>query len=456
MNALALLKRTDADRNPLEPGINRDELAHSIISAGIERIHTMPQDKTVWDRASVAEAYIALGDWKKVEKHLADYIRLSDEKFMLGSTLRQFKEVWRLDSPTQPPEARRIVAEIHAELAATPGASFELTADDFEGLRDFTDGGKAGPVSFAFEHPDVLEDAEDDSYETVIGDESMKSFDWARNLVRVGSSIALVKSNRGGKRGTAFVIDGTEFLGPAAEGRHFVMTNEHVVSPEARDALKPRSVVLEFTGLPGRPTTTVKPIAVWSSTRKEHDSTILEVEALPDGAVPLETKTHADDLGEVRYVTVIGHPCGRDLEIAVNNLKLVEHNGPGDDGSPEFINIRYSSSTDKGNSGSPVFDWDTMGLLGIHHKGHGKEGLQRLRNSSLGNDAGEDDGEEEDKPSIGARSARRRGRGARARVRQQKRKSPSKRSRRLKVNQGIWLESVKRAIRHNYPTPPQI
>ena len=460
VNALALLKRTDAIRNPLETSIDRDALAQGIIAAGIERINTLPGSHTVWDRASVAEAHIALGDWPHVEKHLADYIRLSDQKFMLASTLRQFKEVWQLDSPAQPAEARRIIAELHSALAATPGASFELTAEDLESLRDYADTKQAGPVTVAFEQPETLQAMEDsDTYETVIANEAMKSFSWAQKLVDVGSSIALVRSNRGNKRGTAFVINGEEFLGPAAQGRFFVMTNEHVVSPDAADALKPKSVVLEFTGLPGRPTTKVMPTAIWSSPRSHHDATILEVEALPEGAKTLETQTDADDLGLVRHVTVIGHPMGRDLEIAVNNLQLVEHNGPGNEGSPEHINIRYKSSTDKGNSGSPVFDWDTMGLLGIHHKGHGREGLQRLKNSSLGHVSDDAEEEEEELVDTAPRSRRRGGRSARARMRHQSRTTKTRKkksSKRLRVNQGIWLESVKRAIRHNWPTPPQI
>ena len=447
VNALALLKRSDDDGNPLMQMIDRAELANGIISAGIERIETLPEKDTVWDRASVAEAHIALGDWNGVRRHLADYISLTKEKFTLGSTLRQFKEVWQLDSPGAPPEARQIMAELHAALAATPGAEFELTAEDLEAIEGLVAAEDQSPEEREA-HPvfDAFQNA-DGAFESKVDGEEVRPFWWAEKLAMVGRSIARVDSNRHNPKGTAFLINGEELFGEQASGRHFVMTNEHVVNAEGRGGgIMPQSTLLTFTRFPDAPPVRVKQL-VWSSTRENHDTTILEINPPPEGTIPLSLKNMPDLTmaeGDVRYVTVIGHPNGRQLSLAINNLELMEHNGPYTDGDHRSVYIRYKASTEPGNSGSPVFDWDTMNLMGIHHRGFRNEGHVSFQNTSA---------EEEATPPTPSR--RRRGRpGSRSRSGYRKVKQPTQKY--IKANQGIWLKSVIRAMHKHWPMPPQI
>lgn len=441
VNALALLKRSDTDGNPLKQDIDRRELANRIISLGIERIAKEPENETIWDRASVAEAHIALNDWDGVKQHLADYISLTGEKFTLASTLRQFKQVWQLDSPGAPPEARKIMAELHSALAATPGAEFELTADDLDAIEDLTRAeATENPVFEAFKNDDM-----DGEFERVVDGERVKTFRWAENLANIGRAVARVDSNHHNPKGTAFLINGEELFGEQAAGRHFVMTNEHVVNEHGEGGgIMPKSALLTFTRFPNSPPVRVKQL-VWSSSRHDHDTTILEINPPPEGTVTLSLAnmpelTNSDD---VRFVTVIGHPSGRELSLAINNLELMEHNGPGTDDEHRSVYMRYKASTEPGNSGSPVFDWDTMELMGIHHRGFGNEGHVSFQNS-----AGED-GE----PSTG--SARRR-RSKKTARRSGYRTVKQSRQKRVKANQGIWLKSVIRAMQKNWPSPPNI
>ena len=446
VNALALLKRTDTDGNPLRHDIDREELAKAIISAGIERINTLPESNTVWDRASVAEAHIALGDWNGVQSHLADYISRTKEKFTLGSTLRQFKEVWQLDSPGAPPEARKIVAELHAALAATRGAEFELTADDLEAMEELTEAEKANAAEQENPVMDAFQSA-DGEWESVVDGIETTPFTWAENLVRIGKAVAKVSSNRGRAKGTAFLVNGEELFGEQARGRHFVLTNEHVVNATGKSpGIMPQSALLTFTRFPNATPVRVKKL-IWSSPRSDHDTTILEINEPPQGTEVL-SMAHIpaliDSPEAVRFVTVIGHPGGRELSLAINNLKLIEHNGPGDDGDVESVYMRYSSSTEPGNSGSPVFDWESMELMGIHHKGFKNEGHVSFQNKSS------DDDEEDARPKRTRRRSRRGG------SRRGYRKVKQSAEKRIKANQGIWLRSVVRAIRQNHPMPPEI
>ncbi len=457
VNALALLKRTDTDGNPLKQDIDRKELANSIISAGIERISKLPESDTIWDRASVAEAHIALNDWDGVRQHLADYIRLTDEKFTLGSTLRQFKEVWQLDSPGAPDEARRIVAELHSALAATPGAEFEMTADDLNAIEALSEAGRAQGASEQASSGILEAFQSNDSageFEKLVDNEKVINFRWAENLAMIGRSIARVDSNHHNAKGTAFLINGEELFGEQARGRHFVMTNEHVVNETGRDGgIMPKSARLTFTRFPNEPPVRVIKL-IWSSDRENHDTTILEINPPPQGTVPLTLQDMpALQKGQdtVRYVTVVGHPKGGDLSLAINNLELIEDNielldskHPYTADDPRSVYMRYKASTHPGNSGSPVFDWDSLSLMGIHHKGFKNEGHLSFENA-----AASEDGAPRKRP-----SKRRRGKpGAR---RGGYRKVKHSQEKRIKANQGIWLESVRRAIQNSWPMPPQI
>ncbi|MEO0642714.1 MAG: glycosyl hydrolase 108 family protein [Pseudomonadota bacterium] len=428
VNALALLKRSDAEGDSVQRSVDRDRLAREIIAFGLERIEKLPSDKSIWDRASVAEANIALGDWDEVDRHLSDYIRLSEGRFPLASTLRQFTEVWKLNRPSAHARGRRLVSELQTALARMKGETIELTADDFEALEIFADEGETGNVTEAFE--------------TIIDSEALISFEWAEKLARIGRSVARVDSNRHTTKGTAFLIDASPWLGEAANGRHFVMTNEHVVNATgSRPGIMPTSALLIFSRFPNSTPVRVKDV-VWSSHREHHDTTILEIFAPPEGAVPLQIEQipTLSGAGErARHVTVIGHPNGGQLSLAINNLELVEHNGPGSPDSEDSIYLRYKSSTEPGNSGSPIFDWDTLALMGIHHKGFRGGGHKSFQAGSA---------------SQSKTASHRRSRyGPRRRAYRTVRAPEADL---IKANQGIWLESIKRAIAKGWPAPPRL
>jgi V8-like Glu-specific endopeptidase len=70
-------------------------------------------------------------------------------------------------------------------------------------------------------------------------------------------------------------------------------------------------------------------------------------------------------------VYVIGYPLGQTLSISLADNELIDYENvrigtlPG----PEPRRLHYRAPTERGNSGSPVFNSRTMELIGLHHAG---------------------------------------------------------------------------------------
>jgi len=68
-------------------------------------------------------------------------------------------------------------------------------------------------------------------------------------------------------------------------------------------------------------------------------------------------------------VLVVGHPRGESLTFSLDDIEVVDHEL---DGKPCTgpRRIHYRTPTDRGNSGSPVFESDTLEVVGLHRSGH--------------------------------------------------------------------------------------
>jgi hypothetical protein len=87
------------------------------------------------------------------------------------------------------------------------------------------------------------------------------------------------------------------------------------------------------------------------------DGTVVEIEEIPDGIVPLKLAGLA--VQRAQRVNIIQHPGGHYKKISMQN-NFVAY--------ADARHLQYLTSTEPGSSGSPVFNDDFV-VVGIHHSG---------------------------------------------------------------------------------------
>ncbi|MEU6686898.1 serine protease [Streptomyces sp. NPDC046832] len=177
--------------------------------------------------------------------------------------------------------------------------------------------------------------------------------------VRAGATVARITLRRGGRElphGTGFLVS-----------PRLLMTNHHVLPDESFA----RSCFAEFNAqvtADNVPDTVVRmeldPGAFFAADQRL-DFALVALAATPDGPAPgeifgwnrLSVQIGKLVLGE--KVNIIGHPSGRLKEIALrDNAVLVRLD--------DFVH--YTTDTEPGNSGSPVFN-DQWEVVALHHSG---------------------------------------------------------------------------------------
>ncbi|MFD4428474.1 trypsin-like serine peptidase, partial [Nocardia sp. NPDC058497] len=153
-----------------------------------------------------------------------------------------------------------------------------------------------------------------------------------------------------------------------------LLTNNHVLPTVDRA----ESVVIEFGAEAGidnqhNPVTKYRLApGDFFVTNKHLDYTLVRVAPGPDGAAPGVTfgcNRLIADTGKIvigEAMNVIGHPQGRLKEISIRDNRL-------DLQLDDFLH--YTSDTEPGNSGSPVFN-DQWEIVALHHAGGPKKDAQ--------------------------------------------------------------------------------
>jgi len=398
INALALLCRSDRDNVRLRPGIDRAALARAIIAAVDERsalvgrlepredqlndtqraqLNTL-RGELAWDYATGAEACLAIPDLLKARSYLAVYVDATSKPFELESTLRQFIEVWELEGRNTSQEAHDLLLTMRSVLSRAPGASVELTKQEVNELA----------TRLPFEANDPLVQAEDRHFERVFGQVQVRSMQWWidrwLSIARATARVELDRVNPATNEpfwacGSGFLADGAIFH-PGWQGERVFVTNEHVVSPLQspgdRLAIAPAQAQVRFTFADETATYKIAEI-LWFSPRDAHDVSIFRLQSLPDNLEPIrDYSTQLPECDRVGgniapfYVTAIGHAGGGQLALGIDNPQLWHHDGPCD-GSGRPVRLHYHAPTQQGNSGSPVFEWPALNLIGVHHAGRG-------------------------------------------------------------------------------------
>src|SRR5262249_28035477 len=99
---------------------------------------------------------------------------------------------------------------------------------------------------------------------------------------------------------------------------------------------------------------------VWTSPVNELDATLLTLKGTP-AMTPLTLHKRAAAMAEPPpRMYIIGYPDGRDLELSLQDNRLLACN--------ERL-LHYRTPTEQGSSGSPVFEPEDWRVIALHHKG---------------------------------------------------------------------------------------
>ena len=334
VNAVALLRRAKADRIPVQHAPDVDALAREIL----ETLRYASQSAEAFDLATRLEALIAVGDFKAAEETALLYSSHPDaDAFEVGSTLRQFKEVWRLNDD-DPPGATILPLLRAAKLRGENGSLNVQPADvDAE-------------IALVRNARSQLE--------RNFGTDKTVTLQWYQTGLLRTKSVARVERVNGKGHGTGWLVRAEDFF-PGRSGT-LLLTNAHVINPEGTDnALAPEQAQANFLG--AGQVLRFQSKVVWSSPPDQFDATFL---AFTNDAPPVEPMPIASRkvrLGvPAPLIYIMGHPAGRDLELSLHDNKLL--------GCNERV-LHYRTPTESGNSGSPVFEEDAWEVVGLHHAG---------------------------------------------------------------------------------------
>jgi hypothetical protein len=213
VNLVAVAKRASRDGLPLQNVPDAKSTAQRIIKGLEGRMQAAPSQ---WDYASIAEAYLAVGDLENSAKYYGLYAKDGRvSTFQLHSTIRQLKEVWGLRADTQ--GAGAILAGLNSVLVNRPGATPPLQMSTAERHTIAT------AAAFEFQK----------HFETVTENGQFSSYKLFRSIAIHGAAVAAIQieeaKGRWKTHGTAFLVRPDQFsprLNPAVS---YMLTNAHVM-----------------------------------------------------------------------------------------------------------------------------------------------------------------------------------------------------------------------------------
>jgi len=355
VNLLALLTRARAIGVRTAPDLEPHAVAHQIVAT----LQATPLDKRdEWFLPTLAEASVGLRDWNVIEENLRAYAAAENAKaFQIASTLRQFTDLWDLESSNE--RGRALVDILRARLMQLEGGALELAPDKLRQLSRRESPGDA-------------------QLEAVLGTEGPRTFQWWKTGLERASSVAAIRQRLGGRLGTGFLVRAGD-LGRAPADELLVLTNFHVVNEHgASPGIRHTEAEVVFEAVHPDAPYTITDI-LWSSPPDRHDASVLRLNAPVTGIDPIPIAPALPTLDDAARVYIIGHPGGRELAFSFQDNELLDHEGPpqGMPQIPGVCRLHYRAPTEGGSSGSPVFNSRLWQAIALHHKG-GKVNMPKL------------------------------------------------------------------------------
>lgn len=202
-------------------------------------------------------------------------------------------------------------------------------------------------------------------FERIIGQSDLLSINFLDRGRRAADAVCRIKVPMDG--GHAF---GTGVL----VGPRLLLTNNHVLaSPEeAAQAEAEFAYDHDLDGVVREPVQFNLDPRQLFFTSTELDITLVAVTPISEGGVPLDRYGWLPLLPlsgkalDGEWVTIVQHPNGQPKQIAIHASQIIKLDGEGLDVDLTRF-IHYSTDTEPGSSGSPVFN-DQWQMVAIHHK----------------------------------------------------------------------------------------
>ncbi len=333
VNIVALLTRKKRVATGRSNAYSKEaqEIAESVLK-GVKNLE-LKGPLQPWSIVNRIECNLALGKMKEAREATEAYLEVAD-KFSIQSTRRQLIEIWMLDEETPP--GNEILFRVNSKFAELGGGVDDVVLD-------------LNQVS---------------KYEKVWDDTKYQPIKWMYDGLLRAKSVARLGPSKYKGSGTGFLFDGS-WIGEEWAGKPLLLTNAHVCSnnPDVlrRIPYKPKRLVATFFDPDNRSDLFVSKVSelVWTSSPRELDATLLLLEKIPDGCTPppLCTVVPPVTLENDKRLNILGHPQGLDLQISLQDNKIVD---------VDEKCVYYKTPTAKGSSGSPVFNqaWE---LVALHH-----------------------------------------------------------------------------------------
>jgi V8-like Glu-specific endopeptidase len=333
INAVALLARAERDGIALPPGSQRAPELAEILLRAVDGAAV--QD--TWSEVTACEAAIALGRYDEAIERAEAFIQTKPEGFTVSAFHRQLRKVWQLDTSGSP--GNELLPMLRSALLNVDGGEVTVESTDVRAAR-------------------LDDDFGGERLERILGADRYLSLTWYRTGLQRCRAVARVQTGNDDGIGTGFLVAGRD-LHPNLPSL-VVITNGHVVPEE----LDPHNALVVFHGLdddPGQQTRFRVKHQWWykPSARAGLDTTILELDGYPQNVIPTPlAKALPRKPLRNRRAYVIGHPRGLDQpQFSLQDSIMLDY---------DHRVLHYRSPTERGSSGSPVFD-DQWELIGLHH-----------------------------------------------------------------------------------------
>lgn len=338
---------------PVPNDIDRVQLATSVLAD----LNKTPQAaRGPQFHASRAEAFVALDDIDRAQVEIGKMAQdPSTSAEALGAVTRQLRHLWMLDEKSE--QGAGIIQSLGAAILTRDFDIARLPVDDVRALAE-----RPAPS--------------DEQLEAILGRDGPLSYQWVKLGMECAQSVGVMRT-AAQRFGTGFIVRGGDIV-PALGDELCVLTNAHVVSDNPDDrAESADNAEIIFEAADKEKAFGFTDILL-TSPKDKLDATLLRFNGEAPKLKPLPFAKNLPLADGTQRVYVIGYPNGGELSFSLQHNTLIDHEGP-PSGKPTdaVCRVQYTAPTEKGNSGSPVFNSQNWRVIALHHAGDAKA-MKRL------------------------------------------------------------------------------